>query len=449
MLTAEQNDRLTRVGPGTPMGELMRRYWQPFLPATQLDDNPVQKVRLLGEDLVCYKDRSGSYGLIGPNCAHRLVGMEYGIPQEHGIRCPYHGWCYDESGSCTDTPLEPANSRLKDNVHLKGYPVEELGGLLFAYMGPAPAPLLPPWELFVWPNAVRQIGITVIPCNWLQCHENAADATHGVWLHGFYFQYILERDGLLETRAPDRQVHRAFQTAPRTRGFSHIITKLDEFGLQKACVYKQELGAPRDATHWHSPTIFPHNVRVGGAGAIRQEYQIRVPIDDTHTYHIAYQVYIAPDGVELPLQDVVPYYEAPILDDAGEPILDYVLAQDMLAWWSQGELTDRTIEHLGVTDSAIVQFRNLLDEQAAIVAAGGDPMNVFRDPATMPAIIYQEPRIGADWGTRTYDVGFFRNHFHEGYFEDDIDRYGPALTEVVELSRRVADFLGDSDQREL
>src|SRR5487761_2405680 len=174
MLTREQNERLTRVGPGTPCGELMRRYWQPFLPAAALLENPVQKVRLLGEDLVCYKDRSGTYGLIGPNCAHRLVGMEYGIPQEHGIRCPYHGWCYDESGACTDTPLEPTNSRIKDNVHLAGYPVQEMGGLLFAYMGPAPAPLLPPWELFVWPNAIRQIGYSVIDCNWLQCNENLA-----------------------------------------------------------------------------------------------------------------------------------------------------------------------------------------------------------------------------------------------------------------------------------
>jgi 5,5'-dehydrodivanillate O-demethylase len=422
----------------------MRRYWQPFLPTAKLDDNPVQKVRLLGEDLVCYKDRSGTYGLIGPNCAHRLVGMEYGIPQEQGIRCPYHGWCYDETGACTDTPLEPANSRLKDNVHLKGYPVEEMGGLLFAYMGPAPAPLLPPWELFVWPNAVRQIGITVIPCNWLQCHENASDPTHGTYLHGFYFQYILEREGLLEERATDRSLHHAFQMPKRVAGFSHIVTEVDEFGLQKATVYKKELGAAEDLLSWHSPTIFPHNVRVGGPGKIRQEYQIRVPIDDTHTYHIAYQAYIAPEGVEVPIQNSVPYYEAPILDENGEPVLDYVLAQDMLAWWSQGSRTDRSIEHLGVTDTAIAKFRDLLDQQAAIVEAGGDPMNTWRDPTTMPDIIVQSPDLNQQW-RRSATAASFRNYPHKGTFiQDDIDRYGSALDEVLELSRRVEAFLGDS-----
>src|SRR5580692_1835101 len=101
MLSTEQNERLTRVGPGTPVGELMRRYWQPFIPAAQLTDNPVQKVRLLGEDLVCYQDLSGTYGLVGDRCQHRLVSMEYGIPDVAGIRCPYHGWRYDETGACT------------------------------------------------------------------------------------------------------------------------------------------------------------------------------------------------------------------------------------------------------------------------------------------------------------------------------------------------------------
>src|SRR5579875_3323688 len=100
MLSVEDNVRLTAVGPGTPGGELLRRYWQPFLPAKRLDDQPVQRVRLLGEDLVCYRDRRGRVGLIGDRCAHRRVGMHFGIPDEAGLRCPYHGWCYDETGQC-------------------------------------------------------------------------------------------------------------------------------------------------------------------------------------------------------------------------------------------------------------------------------------------------------------------------------------------------------------
>jgi 5,5'-dehydrodivanillate O-demethylase oxygenase subunit len=440
VLTESENERLTKVGPGTPTGELMRRYWQPFLPAAALLDNPVQKVRLLGEDLVCYQDRSGTIGLIGDRCAHRLVSMEFGIPVEEGIRCPYHGWCYDETGACVDTPFEPAASKLKDNVRLTSYPVQELGGLLFAYMGPAPVPLLPPWELFVWPNAIRQIGYSVLDCNWLQCQENAADPMHGAYLHGKFFQYVLEREGLLEKRASDPSLHKAFTAMDRTIGFSHILSEVDEFGLQKALVYKKELGATKDRVQWYPMTIFPHNVRVGGPGTIRQEYQIRVPIDDTHTYHIDYQVYIAPDGVEVPEQDFVPAYVAPIRDANGKPILDYVLAQDMVAWWSQGPIADRSLEHLGLTDTAIVQFRNLLNEQVTIVENGGDPMNVYRDPATMPSIIHQQPLLGEGWDT-AFKSGSYWNYYHRGYGEDDVDRYGPAMPLVIELSRRIEEFL--------
>ena len=164
MLSPEANERLTRVGPGTPCGELMRRYWIPIAPFAQLLENPVRKVRVLGEDLVLYKDRSGNLGLIGDRCLHRSVDMQFGIPDECGLRCPYHGWLYGADGECLDRPME---SKGKIKAKLKAYPVKELGGLIFAYLGPLPAPALPHWDLFVWPNAVRQIAINVIDCNWL------------------------------------------------------------------------------------------------------------------------------------------------------------------------------------------------------------------------------------------------------------------------------------------
>ena len=335
MLSAEQNRRLTEVGPGTPMGELMRRYWQPFLPVAKLDENPVQKVRLLGEDLVCYRDRSSGMGLIGPRCAHRLVSMEFGIPEAHGLRCPYHGWCYDEAGQCIETPLESPQSRLKEHTNIGGYPVQEMGGLLFAYLGPAPAPILPPWDILVFPKALRQIGYSVIDCNWLQCQENASDPAHSIYLHGHNFAYQLERKGLLEERAFDRTAHRAFASISSGEGFSHVISKIDAHGVQKAMVFTPERGAKEYKEHWHSYMIFPHMVRVGGGG-IRYELQIRVPMDDTHTYHLAYDIYGVPDGIDLELPETVPCYEIPAYDAAGEPILDFVLAQDIVAWSSQG-----------------------------------------------------------------------------------------------------------------
>ena len=197
MLTEEQNDRLTKVGPGTPMGELMRRYWQPIAGVSEFNENPTKAVRLLGEDLVLYKDESGTFGLIDASCAHRRVNMLWGIPEPKGLRCPYHGWLYDETGQCLEMPAEPADSTFPSRVQLKAYPVETLGGLVFAYLGPQPAPLLPHYYPFVEEGRVRSIGWTVVTCNWLQIMENSLDPIHAEYLHGYFSKYALQRIGLL------------------------------------------------------------------------------------------------------------------------------------------------------------------------------------------------------------------------------------------------------------
>src|SRR6185312_2099390 len=126
MLTATENEKLSRVGPGTPMGKLMRWYWQPIAAAAELVENPIKRIRLLGEDLVLYRDTSGRLGLVENRCAHRLVKLEYGYPVEDGIRCPYHGWTYDGTGACVLQPAEPEGSTFKDKVRLVAYPVQEL-----------------------------------------------------------------------------------------------------------------------------------------------------------------------------------------------------------------------------------------------------------------------------------------------------------------------------------
>jgi 5,5'-dehydrodivanillate O-demethylase len=149
MLSIAQNEAMTRVGRGSPMGELMRRYWHPIAATSELDDNPTKRVRILGEDLVLYKDRSGTLGLIDLLCPHRRVDMSYGIPEEHGLRCMYHGWMFDETGQCTEQPFEETvhpDGRFKEKVRISSYPVEALAGMVFAYLGPQPAPLLPNWE---------------------------------------------------------------------------------------------------------------------------------------------------------------------------------------------------------------------------------------------------------------------------------------------------------------
>src|SRR6266576_2871870 len=198
MLSREENELLTRVGRGTPMGDLLRRYWYPIAACSELVEKPTKAVRVLGEDLVLYRDKQGRPGLIGSQCAHRRMSLVLGIPEKDGLRCPYHGWLYDRNGKCLEQPYEQAedpDSTFKERIRMPAYPVEELGGLIFAYLGPQPAPLLPRWELYTMEHSIRTIATEEIPCNWLQCMENSVDTVHTEWLHGHLHDYVLERQG--------------------------------------------------------------------------------------------------------------------------------------------------------------------------------------------------------------------------------------------------------------
>jgi len=195
MLTTEENATFTQVGPETVMGRLLRWYWHPIAAVSQLDENPVQPVKILGDSLVLYRDRSGKLGLVSDTCAHRRVNLVFGIPEEDGLRCPYHGWLYDGTGQCLAMPAEPADSTFPSRVKIVAYPVQELGGLVFAYLGPEPAPLLPNWDIMVAKGVLRDIGLQVVPCNWLQMQENDLDPAHLQWLHGYFSNYALERLG--------------------------------------------------------------------------------------------------------------------------------------------------------------------------------------------------------------------------------------------------------------
>ena len=441
MLTEEAQERLTRVGPGTPMGELMRRYWIPVRPLSQLQEQEIMPIRILGEDLVLFITKKGELGLIGERCPHRKAMMKYGIPDEDGIRCCYHGWEFAPDGQCIDTPLESPTNKLKDQVKIPSYPVREMGGLVWAYMGPPPVPLLAPWDLFVMPNAIRQIGISILECNWLQCHENTGDPAHSVYLHGYTFKYMLEKNGDLDERTKDRQMSTLHNRINMGRGIESLYAHETQYGMEKGINYSKALGADKDRQSRHSPVIFPFYTQTGGPGQVRQEFQIRVPIDDISTYHIAYGCYTAPDAVPAPLQDSIPYYDIPIFDEDGKPIWDFVLAQDAHAWVSQGQIYDRTEEQLGRTDLPIVFMRRQFEEQMRIVEDGGDPKNVFRDPISMPDLIH-----GGIWDENNSSVtgaggaiANFRSAYHKGYGIDDADRYGPAMPDIIDLMQRIDD----------
>jgi 5,5'-dehydrodivanillate O-demethylase len=182
LISQEMNDLLTRVGPDTKMGKVLRHYWHPIAAVQELEEAATKPVRLMGEDLVLYKDLSGTYGLIDRFCPHRNADLSMGFVEQCGLRCSYHGWLLDHKGDCLEAPFEDTidkEGRLRKNIKTTAYRVEAKAGLLWAYIGPEPAPLLPDWEAFSFPNGFAQIVFTEIPCNWLQCQEDSPGRQDG------------------------------------------------------------------------------------------------------------------------------------------------------------------------------------------------------------------------------------------------------------------------------
>ncbi len=359
MLTKEENEKLTRVGPGTPMGNLLRRYWHAVGAVAELDKEPVQPVRLLGEDLVLFRSERGELGLIGPRCAHRAISLAYGIPQRNGLRCAYHGWTYDTEGHVVDMPFEPACLPLK----IPAYPVQELAGLIWAYLGPEPVPQLPRWDILIRDDLNKNVRITPLPCSWLQCMDNSLDPVHFEHLHGMYGNYMMKKLGRPPMLNPARHL------------------KID-FDLWEYGIYKRRLveGQTEDATDWTTghPILFPNILAQGGP--YQMSFQMRIPTDDTNTMHIVIMGVKPEAGQEI--RKEVPVLRDPVIyDDLGRVFADNIVRQDEMAWIGQGPITDRTVEHLATSDRGILLYRKLLLENIEKVERGDDPLGVMRDPA--------------------------------------------------------------------
>ena len=383
MLTSQENEFFTQVSRGTPMGEYLRRHWHPIAPVAELHERPTRPVRLLGEDLVLYCDRSGTYGLIDRLCAHRRVDLTYGIPEDHGLRCMYHGWMYDETGQCIEQPFEetvhpsrvsppgsePGSSDavvklggFKEKVRVAAYPVEAKAGLLWAYLGPAPVPLVPDWAPFGWEGAYADICITELPCNWFQAQENSIDPVHVEWLHAYWAQRL--------------SVDTIFGKPP-----THLKIATDPF--EHGMVYRRLVeGASEDDENWTKGRVclFPYALFIGHDYACHFEW--RVPIDDGHTLSVMWFVNRVAPGAESPDQDRIPYWYGTLYDDDGRLRTSHVVNQDIVAWTSQGRVNDRTKETLGESDRGVIMMRRLLKNEVALVAEGQDPKCVFRDPAS-------------------------------------------------------------------
>lgn len=375
MLTKEENQLLTQVGPGTPAGDLLRRYWHPITATSQLASHGTRAITVLGESLVLYRDRQGRLGLVADRCPHRQAGMLYGAPEQEGLRCAYHGWLFNASGRCLEQPFEQAadpGSTFKDRVTIKAYPVEELGGMIFAYLGPEPVPLLPRWDLFTRDDLPREIGTSVVPCNWLQITENALDPVHLEWLHQHFHNYVMERLGRTESsRLPGRHVKIGFSV------FDH--------GIIKRRLLEGDTEAHERWATGH-PLVFPMMLKSGSVS--HPVFQMRTPIDEKSTLYFWYGCHLRrrDDDMYVPRPEEIPFYEVPLpgVDERGDPIwslVDNNSGQDMAMWYTQGEITDRTAEHLGQSDQGIILYRKLLKDSIEKVRRGEDPMNVLRDPA--------------------------------------------------------------------
>lgn len=364
MLTQEQNERLTRVGPGTPMGDYLRRYWHPIAGISEFDTRSTKPVRLFGEDLVLYKDLSGNFGLIQRHCPHRRADLSFGMVEADGLRCNYHGWCFDRTGACVAQPFEDAvrgERAGRGAVKATAYRVEAKAGMLWAYMGAEPAPLVPDWEPFTWDNGFVQIVLGEVPCNWLQCQENSIDPVHFEWMHENWGMRLTGADG---------------PPAPR-----HL--KLDFHEFDYGFTYhrvKEDTGDDHENWTVGRVCLWPN------AFYLTEHFEWRVPVDDENTLSITWKFTRVPREQEPFVQARIPTWTGPTHDENGEWITTHVINQDMLAWAGQGRITDRTKEQLGLSDKGIVQLRRRLFAELEAVAGGADPKGLIRDPAANHAV---------------------------------------------------------------
>jgi 5,5'-dehydrodivanillate O-demethylase len=372
MISKEQNDRFTQLGPGTPTGGLLRRYWYPIAAVATLEQEPIQRVRLLGEDLVLFKDDAGRLGLVAERCPHRGASLAYGFTEKEGLRCPYHGWLFAPDGTCLEQPNQFTDApALRAQCGITAYTVDVLGALVFAYIGPKPAPVLPKYDLFTWnetPTRFLDIGWSRVPCNWLQIMENSLDPTHVEWLHGKLLDKAMVRAGLPpSTVLSGRHVKVGFDR------FDHGIIKR-----------RLREGQPEDADDWTigHPTVFPYFLKVGGG--LFSSFQMRTPIDDENTLYFWYIWYEVPEefaDIVRAVKRLDSVYFVPLQHPDGTFLMDTIDSQDAMVWATQGRRTDRQGEHLVQGDEGVAQFRKLLAEQLEIHERGGDPMGVFRtDP---------------------------------------------------------------------
>jgi phenylpropionate dioxygenase-like ring-hydroxylating dioxygenase large terminal subunit len=386
MITQEENDLLTRVGPGMPAGELLRRYWQPLALTEELPEGAAPlPVRLLGEDLVLFRDHQGRPGLLGLHCSHRGADLSYGRLEDGGLRCIYHGWLYDIRGRCLDQPGEPGGGEHRAEIRHPAYPCEERGGVIFAYMGPGEPPLLPNYEFLNVPPENRFVSKYFQDCNYLQGNEGNLDPTHNNLLH--YPNNNLEHTGNKDLTA--------FRGG---RGAAPEMQNLDaepvRFGVRLCDTTAME-GGKKNLRIYHF--VMPNFTMFPGPQQGRGGYSINwhVPIDDHRHWKYTFLfnrerpldmemarerlgVGITADYRLLQSKERRYMQDRAAMKSRSYTGIDGFAAQDSCAIEGMGAIQDRTQEHLVSSDRIIVAMRKVFSKAIRDVQQGQDPPNVIR-----------------------------------------------------------------------
>jgi len=387
MTTREENELMTRTGPGTPGGEWMRSYWQPVALSEDvpLGGRPVP-VRILSEDLVLFRDEHGKLGLLQRHCPHRCTDLSFGRIEDGGLRCLYHGWLFDVAGKCLEQPGEPPESKFKDEVKAVSYPVREVAGMVFTYMGKGAAPQLPNYEPFSAPEAHVLAKRSVLHCNYLQALEGGFDPVHLSYLHR-----PLRRKDTRPVPGSEKSADNYYAGDLRPTlelektGYGIRIYSIRKDGEDKKYVR---------TTNFIMPDIV---AIVGQEGRIGEGYQMHwhVPIDDTHNmrYDLVFNRVrpldkdkhrersknnFAPNGEFRSLENR--YYQDPELMKTSNftGMGDSFQVHDAFATESMGPISDRTRENLSTSDRIIVQARRLILDAIDDVRAGKPPLHVIR-----------------------------------------------------------------------
>lgn len=384
MLTREENELLTQTGPGTPGGELMRRYWQPV--AVQADlppGSPPMPVRLLGEDLVLFRDEAGRPGLLGLHCSHRGADLSYGRLEAGGLRCIYHGWLYDLTGRCLEQPGEPAGSTFHERIHHRAYPCVETGGLVLAYLGPGEPPLVPGFDFLDAPPERREVARVIRACNYLQGNEGNFDPHHVPLLHW-------TAAGALGPVAP---------LGPNRRWLKPVMEiEVLEFGVRLYSTTEAPSGGQNVGVHYFiMPNLSAFSFQGNGDG-----YGVNwhVPIDDM--VHWVYRIQFSRDALldheairrsRLSPSDPVRNRANRYRQDRGAMKAESFAGlgisfpdQDACVTEGAGPIQDRTQEHLASTDKCLVAERLMLLRAIRALQQGQDPPLFTRDPHDNPPI---------------------------------------------------------------